>query len=109
MIYMQRLICQAGTIVLAKAGRDAGKFFVVTAMDGMDLLIADGKSRKLASPKRKNPAHVQKTAKTIDLEGVTDASLRRILQPMNEKIKGTYSKQNQIRKEVIDDVEVGCN
>ncbi|MCQ2416841.1 MAG: KOW domain-containing RNA-binding protein [Oscillospiraceae bacterium] len=106
---MQRLICQAGTIVLAKAGRDAGRFFVVTAMDGMDLLIADGKTRKLENPKRKNPVHVQKTAGTVELEGLTDASLRRILQPLNEKVSGTYSKQNQIRKEVIDDVEVGCN
>ena len=47
-----------GSIVLARAGRDQeGLFFVVGESDGF-LLLADGKSRKLERPKRKNPRHL---------------------------------------------------
>ena len=54
--------CTVGTIVLAKAGRDAdGLFFVVGATEGF-LLLADGKRRKLEHPKRKNPAHLSEAA-----------------------------------------------
>ncbi len=106
---MQRNICQAGMIVLATAGREAGRFFLVTATDGPELLLADGKNRPLSKPKRKNPAHVQQTKQTLPLENLTDKALRAVLNPMNEKAKRPLSKPNQIRKEVIDDVETGCN
>ncbi len=106
---MQRNICQPGMIVLATAGREAGRFFVVVALDGAELLLADGKNRSLSKPKRKNPAHVQATKQTLSLEHLTDKALRTVLNPMNEKAKHPLSKQNQIRKEVIDDVETGCN
>ena len=106
---MQRNVCQPGMIVLAKAGRDAGRFFLVTALDGAELLLADGKRRPLSKPKRKNPAHVQATKQTLCLESLTDKALRTALHPLNEAAKRPLSKQNQIRKEVIDDVEAGCN
>ncbi len=106
---MQRNICQPGMIVLATAGREAGRFFLVTALDGAELLLADGKNRTLSAPKRKNPAHVQATKQTLSLEHLTDKALRAVLNPMNEKAKQPLSKKNQIRKEVIDDVETGCN
>lgn len=106
---MQRNICQPGTIVLATAGRDAGRFFLVTALDGPELLLADGKRRPLSRPKRKNPAHVQQTKQTLSLDRLTDKALRAVLNPMNEAAKRPLRKQNQIRKEVIDDVEAGCN
>ena len=106
---MQRMICEAGTVVLAKAGRDAGRSFVVTAVDGAELLLADGKTRKLGQPKRKNPAHVQKTVQTVSLENLTDRALRRLLAPLNEPANRPLSKQNESRKEVIDDVEAGCD
>jgi ribosomal protein L14E/L6E/L27E len=106
---MQRNICQPGTVVLAKAGREAGCFFVVTALDGAELLLADGRHRPLSKPKRKNPAHVQATKQTLCLETLTDKALREVLRPLNEAAKRPLSKQNQIRKEVIDDVETGCN
>lgn len=48
-----------GTVVLATAGRDRdGFFFVVGESEGFPLL-ADGKRRKLARPKRKNPQHLR--------------------------------------------------
>ena len=45
-------------IVRSDAGRDKGKLFVVLAVEGEYLLLADGKSRKLESPKRKKRRHV---------------------------------------------------
>ncbi|MBQ8921566.1 MAG: KOW domain-containing RNA-binding protein [Oscillospiraceae bacterium] len=106
---MQRQICQPGTVVLAKAGRDAGRFFLVAALDGADLLLADGDRRKLHKPKRKNPLHVQATKTVLPLEALTDKALRLALKPLNEAAKAPKPKLNQIRKEVIDDVETGCN
>jgi len=106
---MQRWICQPGTVVLAKAGRDAGRFFLVAGLDGADLLLADGHRRKLANPKRKNPAHVQATKTVLPLDALTDKAIRQALAPFNEAVSVPQTKQNQIRKEVIDDVETGCN
>lgn len=106
---MQRFICEAGRIVCATAGREAGRYFIVTALDGAELLLADGERRTLLHPKRKNPAHVRKTDRTLPLEGLTDKALRRALAELNAAAKRPYSKLNESRKEVIEDVEAGCN
>lgn len=106
---MERWQCQPGMIVKATAGRDAGRYYLVTALNGAELLLADGKRRTLLSPKRKNPAHVQKTNRTLPLEGLTDRALRTALKDLNEQVSQPQSKPNQTRKEVIDDVEAGCN
>ena len=45
-------------IVRSDAGRDQGKLFVVLAVEGEYLLLADGKGRKAESPKRKKRKHV---------------------------------------------------
>ena len=45
-------------IVRSDAGRDKGKLFVVLAVEGEFLLLADGKSRKVENPKRKKRRHV---------------------------------------------------
>ncbi len=106
---MERFVCEIGQIVLSKAGRDAGRYFLVTGMDGAELLLADGRHRMLNRPKRKNPAHVQATAKRLDPLPETDRALRNALHALNEAEKKPLSKPNQIRKEVIEDVEAGCD
>ena len=106
---MERFLCEPGTVVCCKAGREAGRYFLVTACEGAELLLADGKRRPLSKPKRKNPLHVQKTLRTIPLEGLTDKALRAALAPFNETVSAPQTRMNQIRKEVIDDVEAGCN
>ena len=45
-------------IVRSNAGRDRGKLFCVMRVEGEYLLLADGKSRKVESPKRKKRRHV---------------------------------------------------
>ncbi len=74
-------------IVRSDAGRDAGKLFVVLAVEGEYLLLADGKSRKVESPKRKKRRHVLFVAaeesrlseKIRSKEKITNSELRRTL------------------------------
>ena len=43
-----------GQIAASKAGHDDGRFFIVTEVKDGYAYIADGKERKLNSPKKKN-------------------------------------------------------
>ena len=77
----------ASNIVRSDAGRDKGKLFVVLAVEGEYLLLADGKSRKVETPKRKKRRHVMFFAaeetrvseKIKSKEKVTNSELRRTL------------------------------
>ena len=56
-----------GSVVIAKAGRDKGKAFaVLEVLDDRTVLIADGRSRPIERPKRKNVLHLQATRATVD-------------------------------------------
>ena len=74
-------------IVRSDAGRDKGKLVVVLAVEGEYLLLADGKSRKVESPKRKKRRHVLFVAadenrlseKIKSEEKITNSELRRTL------------------------------
>jgi ribosomal protein L14E/L6E/L27E len=70
---------EKGLIVCASAGRDKGKFFAVLECNGGYALIADGKTRKLSHPKRKNVKHFSITGKRIALTQITDKKLRDLL------------------------------
>ena len=67
---------EVGTIVRAIAGRDADGYFVVTALDGEFVWIADGDRRKLDKPKHKRRKHLRRTCTVMDLNGITDKKLR---------------------------------
>ena len=71
-----------GSDVKAVAGRDCGGLFVVTDADEKYCFIADGKSRRLASPKRKNVKHLSLTNSMIDINGITDKKLRTLLREL---------------------------
>jgi len=73
-----------GSVVRASAGRDSGGFFVVTECGEGYCFIADGKSRKLASPKRKNLKHISLTDSTISISDLTDKKLRKLLREYRE-------------------------
>ena len=82
------------SIVRSDAGRDKGKLFAVLAEEGEYLLLADGKSRKVESPKRKKRKHVLFVAadetrvsqKIISNEKVTNSELRRTLAAYREEV-----------------------
>lgn len=67
---------QKGSVVKATAGRDNEGYFVVTGVEDGYCFIADGKSRKLESPKRKNIKHLHFTNSMIELNDITDKKLR---------------------------------
>ena len=82
------------SIVRSDAGRDKGKLFIVMAVQGEYLLLADGKRRKVESPKRKKRRHVLFVAaddnrvsqKIISDEKVTNSELRRTLAAYREEV-----------------------
>ena len=51
--------CKPIGIAQSLAGRDKGEYFFVLKCDEKEVLIADGKLRKLERPKRKNLRHVK--------------------------------------------------
>ncbi|MBR6966897.1 MAG: KOW domain-containing RNA-binding protein [Ruminococcus sp.] len=73
-----------GSVVRAEAGRDGGGYFAVVDADERYCFIADGKSRKLAKPKRKNIKHVSLTNSMVDLKDITDKKLRTLMKQFGE-------------------------
>ena len=59
---------------------------VITETENQYCMIADGKSRKLSSPKRKNPRHLLFTEKCVDLNNMTDRKLKKILSQYSEEL-----------------------
>ena len=68
-----------GTVVISKAGRDKGHALAVVGTEDGYVLVADGKERPLARPKKKNPMHLAATNKTVEVESVSDKALRHSL------------------------------
>ena len=80
-------------IVRSDAGRDKGKLFYVLDTQGEYLLLADGKSRKVESPKRKKRRHVlfvaaeenRLSSKIKGEEKITNSELRKALAAFREE------------------------
>ena len=68
-----------GSIVISSAGHDQNRPMVVVGAEGGFVFVADGKERKLDSPKKKNIKHVRRTLSAVELEGLTDKKLRQTL------------------------------
>ncbi|MCL2036644.1 MAG: KOW domain-containing RNA-binding protein [Oscillospiraceae bacterium] len=67
----------------SSAGRDKGSWYAIIRREPGFVYIADGRRRKVESPKRKNEKHVEITRKTIELCYFTDKSLRKSLWKYN--------------------------
>jgi len=75
-----------GSVVIAKAGRDKGRAFAVAdVIDSRTVLIADGKSRPLERPKKKNVIHLQPTAAWVDCN-TTNRQLRMFLNSISQEV-----------------------
>lgn len=74
-----------GSVVSSLAGHDRGSALAVveTLPDGM-LLLADGKRRKLATPKRKKAKHVKATHAVLMLDALSDRALYKALRALRE-------------------------
>lgn len=83
-----------GQIVRSIAGHDKHRYYVVVESQLEEVLLVDGKQRKLESPKRKNIKHLAPTQCIVALEDYpTNRSLRRMLEPMNQKLKQRTTKE----------------
>ena len=90
-------IFEVGDIVLALAGRDEKKLFaVIEIIDGSYVFIADGKSRKTETPKKKKIKHIKlvKKAEADYIQGLnlkngkfTNSVLRKMLGEYSDNIK----------------------
>lgn len=86
-------------MIVSLAGRDKGQLFFVVDTDGDYVLIADGKGRKLETPKRKKRKHIQKVLqadtrvaeKIRNGDKVLNSELRRELAVFSQK----FNSQNQ--------------
>ena len=86
-------------MIVSLAGRDKGQLFFVVDTDEDFVLIADGKGRKLETPKRKKRKHIQKVLqadtrvaeKIRNGDKVLNSELRRELAVFSQK----FNSQNQ--------------
>lgn len=71
---------EAGRVVRSIAGHDKDSFYVIVEAAGNRAAIADGRARKLARPKVKNPLHLRPTSTVLDMAMITtDKKLRSAL------------------------------
>ncbi len=80
-----------GRVVLAKAGRDKGRHFVIVGrMDENYVLIANGKTRSIDKPKKKKIKHLEAKPhvvynvreKILNGQKVFDAELKKSLEAL---------------------------
>jgi ribosomal protein L14E/L6E/L27E len=72
-----------GMVVKSIAGKDCGRYSVVTECDEGFAMICDGRHRRLAHPKRKNLRHLQPTETFASDCMRSDKALRRFLRQYN--------------------------
>lgn len=77
---------EIGDIVLSVAGRDIGETYLIWAINDNEILLVNGKMRKINSPKKKNPKHIVFKNKSLMFkehfdkgENFNDALIRKIL------------------------------
>ena len=75
-----------GTVVRSISGHDSGRWYIVLSTDGRFALIADGKSRTINNPKRKNLIHLAPTVTVLsEMEMNSDESIRAVLKRFGSK------------------------
>lgn len=78
-----------GQVVLSKAGKDSGSFYVILQEEEDFAYIADGRLRKTEKPKRKSKKHLAPTKTVLAPEDYeTDNKLRAALSKFNKTDEG---------------------
>lgn len=80
-----------GSVVRAKAGRDKGSYFVVLNLDKDFAFIADGKTRKLENPKKKNLKHLEATSVVLSEKLETNRKIKKALCDFNTNRRLVYN------------------
>ncbi|MDE6373465.1 MAG: KOW domain-containing RNA-binding protein [Clostridia bacterium] len=79
-----------GGIAQSTQGRDGGCLYVITEVHGQFVSVADGKTRTLENPKRKNVKHLRLLPRNISDEGIVwdksfDNSIAHLLKSIKEQ------------------------
>lgn len=76
-----------GMLASSKAGHDKDSVYVIIREDGEYIYVADGKSRTVERPKRKNKKHVQPIKKKRMPESGSDFSDLEIKKTIKEYLR----------------------
>ena len=69
-----------GQVVRSLAGHDKGDLMVIAGFENTQVLVCDGKHRKLEKPKCKNPKHLEATEMFLTKDSMaTNRKLRKTL------------------------------
>ena len=80
-----------GRVVVSKAGRDAGKrFIVIKVIDDLYVQIADGDLRRIEKPKKKKIKHLELTAEIAETIREKLTGNARITNPEIRKVLAGY-------------------
>ena len=90
-------------IIVSTAGRDRGKLFYVIGTEGVYVLVANGKDRKLEHPKKKKLKHVRfvtrietrVAAKLRSGEKVLNSELRRDLAELRRDLQENQEEDSE--------------
>ena len=90
-------------IIVSTAGRDRGKLFYVIGTEGVYVLVANGKDRKLEHPKRKKLKHVRFVTRTDSRvaaklrtgEKVLNSELRRDLAELRRNLQENQEEDSE--------------
>ena len=86
---MTRSPLTVGCVVKSKAGRDAGRLFLVVGVpDEEHLLLADGDLRKVEKPKKKKLRHLTATAFECECPNISklkNSDVRKLIQNATDK------------------------
>ena len=90
-----------GEFVYATAGRDKGKCFVILSVEDEYLYLADGRARKVSTPKKKKVKHVEMTG---DKDEFILAKLMQSGKVTNKEIR--YSLSNYLSNQSNDEIKL---
>ena len=74
-----------GMLVRSKAGHDTGKVYIIVESTNAYALVADGRIRTLANPKKKKFKHLQIINREYPIEAMDDVQIKRILKEYNRE------------------------
>lgn len=81
---------KTASVVVSTRGRDAGRIMAVLSVEGVYALVADGRKRKVQTPKRKKLCHLRLLSKDACVPvdaGLTNRRLWKELEPYRTQIQ----------------------
>lgn len=90
-----------GTVIISKAGRDKGKFMVVTEVMSKKAVVIDGKERPIERPKLKNIKHIAYTRyKISQYDMAANSRIRKALNLLSSKAQASEEEVQRCQKKI---------